>query len=41
MFNYYFLSCKAAFETENLHLWQIVLSKKGLTRRVYPRVNRR
>ncbi len=39
MFNYYFLSCKAAFETENLHLWHIVLSKKGLGRRVYRRVN--
>ncbi len=40
MFRYYFMSCKAAFETENLNLWHIVLSKKGLGRRVYPRVNR-
>lgn len=41
MFNYYLLSSKAAFETEYLHLWQIVLSKKGLARKVYPRVNHR
>ena len=39
MFNYYFLSCKAAFETENLFLWHIVLTKHGLTRKVYPRIN--
>ncbi len=39
MFNYYFLSCKAAFETENLHLWHVVLTKKGQGRKVYPRVN--
>ena len=39
MFNYYFLSCKAAFETENLFLWHIVLTKHGLSRDVYPRVN--
>jgi cyclopropane-fatty-acyl-phospholipid synthase len=39
MFNYYFLSCKAAFETENLHLWHVVLTKHGLGRQVYPRVN--
>ncbi len=41
MFNYYFLSCKAAFETENLYLWHIVLTKYGYGRRVYPRVNLR
>lgn len=39
MFNYYFLSCKAAFETENLFLWHVVLTKHGLARDVYPRVN--
>lgn len=39
MFNYYFLSCKAAFETENLFLWHVVLNKHGLSRDVYPRVN--
>lgn len=41
MFNYYFLSCKAAFETENLYLWHIVLTKHGHGRQVYPRVNLR
>lgn len=41
MFNYYFLSCKAAFETETLHLWHIVLTKHGHARTVYPRVNLR
>lgn len=39
MFNYYLLSCKAAFEVENIHLWQIILTKYGLSRKVYPRVN--
>jgi cyclopropane-fatty-acyl-phospholipid synthase len=39
MFNYYFLSCKAAFETEHIFLWHVVLTKKGLGRKVYPRVN--
>lgn len=39
MFCYYFMSCKAAFETEMLNLWHIVLSKKGMGRRVYARVN--
>lgn len=39
MFNYYLLSCKAAFETEHMHLWHIVMSKKGFARQVYPRVN--
>lgn len=39
MFNYYFLSCKAAFETETLNLWHIVLTKKGFGRKVYSRVN--
>jgi cyclopropane-fatty-acyl-phospholipid synthase len=39
MFNYYLLSCKAAFEVENIYLWHVVLTKKGLGREVYPRVN--
>jgi cyclopropane-fatty-acyl-phospholipid synthase len=39
MFNYYLLSCKAAFETESLHLWHLVMSKEGFNRAVYPRVN--
>jgi len=39
MFRYYFLSCKAGFETENIHLWHLVMSKEGFGRTVYPRVN--
>ena len=39
MFNYYFLTCKAAFETENILLWQLVMSKQGHGRNVYSRVN--
>ncbi len=39
MFNYYFLSCKAGFETENILLWQLVMSKKGNGKNVYRRVN--
>ena len=39
MFNYYFLSCKAAFETEHIHLWHLVMTKEGHGRAVYPRVN--
>jgi cyclopropane-fatty-acyl-phospholipid synthase len=41
MFNYYFLSCKAGFETEYINLWQIVLTKQGCGKAVYPRVNLR
>ena len=29
MWNYYLMSCKAAFDLENLLLWQIVMSKTG------------
>jgi cyclopropane-fatty-acyl-phospholipid synthase len=39
MFNYYFLSCKAGFETEHINLWHIVMSKEGKRSTVYPRVN--
>jgi cyclopropane-fatty-acyl-phospholipid synthase len=39
MFNYYFLSCKAGFETENIFLWHLVMTKQGLGQTVYPRVN--
>ena len=39
MFRYYLSSCKAAFETEFIHLWQIVLTKEGQGETVYPRVN--
>ena len=38
MFRYYLSSCKAAFETEFIHLWQIVLTKEGQGETVYPRV---
>ena len=41
MWNYYLLSCKAAFDVENLQLWQIVMSKKGIRDAVYGRVNLR
>ena len=39
MFNYYFLSCKAGFESEFLHLWHLVMTKEGHGRGVYPRVD--
>ena len=39
MFNYYFLSCKAGFESEHIYLWHLVMSKEGHGRGVYPRVN--
>ena len=39
MFNYYFLSCKAGFETEHIYLWHLVLTKEGFGQKVYPRVN--
>ncbi len=39
MWNYYLLSCKAAFDVEDLQLWQIVMSKMGLRHSVYQRVN--
>jgi len=39
MFNYYFLSCKAGFETEHIFLWHLVMSKEGYGKAVYPRVN--
>jgi len=39
MWNYYLLSCKAAFDVEDLQLWQIVMSKTGLRHSVYQRVN--
>ena len=39
MFNYYFLSCKAGFETDHVNLWHIVMSKEAHGSTVYPRVN--
>ena len=39
MWNYYLFFCKAAFDVEDLQLWQIVMSKKGMRDSVYGRVN--
>jgi len=39
MFNYYFLACKAGFETEHVYLWHLVMTKQGMGKDVYPRVN--
>lgn len=39
MFNYYFLSCKAGFETEHIYLWHLVMTRQGQENAVYPRVN--
>ena len=38
MWNYYLLSCKAAFEVEELHLWHLVMTRRGSGRGVYDRV---
>lgn len=38
MWNYYLLSCKAAFDVEDLLLWQIVMGKLGKGHAVYRRV---
>jgi cyclopropane-fatty-acyl-phospholipid synthase len=39
MFNYYFMTCKAGFETEHILLWHLVMSKLGKGKDVYQRVN--
>lgn len=39
MFNYYFLSCKAGFETEHIFLWHLLMTKEGQGTSVHPRVN--
>ena len=39
MWNYYFLMSKAAFDVEDLQLWQIVMSKLGMRDTVYSRVD--
>jgi cyclopropane-fatty-acyl-phospholipid synthase len=39
MFNYYFLACKAGFETEHINLWHVLMTKQGMGSEVYPRVN--
>lgn len=38
MWNYYLLSSKAAFDVEDLLLWQVVMSKMGMRKTVYDRV---
>ncbi|MBT8099493.1 MAG: cyclopropane fatty acyl phospholipid synthase [Gammaproteobacteria bacterium] len=38
MWNYYLLTSKAAFDVEDLQLWQIVMSKMGMRDSVYSRV---
>jgi len=40
MWNYYLMSCKAAFEVEQLHLWQLVMTRRQSGRGVYRRVMR-
>lgn len=38
MWNYYLMSSKAAFQVEQLHLWQLVMTRRGSGRGVYSRV---
>ncbi|MGB5248226.1 MAG: cyclopropane fatty acyl phospholipid synthase [Gammaproteobacteria bacterium] len=38
MWNYYLLSCKAAFQAEELYLWHLVMTRHGSGRGVYERV---
>ena len=40
MWNYYLMSCKAAFEVEQLHLWQLVMTRRNSGRGIYRRVTR-
>jgi cyclopropane-fatty-acyl-phospholipid synthase len=40
LWNYYLMSCKAAFEVEKLHLWQLVMTRIQSGRGVYGRVMR-
>jgi cyclopropane-fatty-acyl-phospholipid synthase len=41
MWNYYLMTCKAAFAVEDLHLWQLVMTRRVSGRGVYGRVRRR
>ena len=41
LWNYYLMSCKAAFDVEKLHLWQLVMTRRNSGRGVYGRVMRR
>ena len=38
MWNYYLMSSKAAFDVENLHLWQLVMARRNSGRGTYRRV---
>lgn len=38
MWNYYLMSSKAAFELEQIYLWQLVMTRRGSGRGVYSRV---
>lgn len=40
MWNYYLMSSKAAFDVEQLHLWQLVMTRRNSGRGVYRRVMR-
>lgn len=40
LWNYYLMSCKAAFDVEKLHLWQLVMTRRNSARGVYRRVMR-
>ena len=41
MWNYYLLSSKAAFDVEQLHLWQLVMTRRQSGRGVHARVRQR
>ncbi len=41
MWNYYLMSSQAAFEAEQLHLWHLVMTRRGSGRGVYARVRLR
>jgi cyclopropane-fatty-acyl-phospholipid synthase len=40
MWNYYLMSSKAAFDVEQLHLWQLVMTRRNSGRGIYRRVMR-
>jgi len=40
LWTYYLMSCKAAFQVEQLHLWQLVMTRRQSGRGVYRRVMR-
>jgi cyclopropane-fatty-acyl-phospholipid synthase len=40
LWTYYLMSCKAAFDVEQLHLWQLVMTRRHSGRGIYRRVMR-